>query len=106
MNGFARLLSLLVLIAPALPAPADHAVFEAVQADADVPLTLDPASSFWKASRPVYMEQDSFGKPVPRYRTEVRTRWTKEHLYFLFICPYEELHLRPAPNAQKETNQL
>ena len=40
------------------------------------------------------------------YRTEVRTRWTKNNLYFLFVCPYEELHLKPAPNTQKETNEL
>ena len=52
------------------------------------------------------MEKDSFGKIVPRYRTEVRTRWTKSNLYFLFVCPYEELHLKPAPNTQKETNEL
>jgi hypothetical protein len=36
----------------------------------------------------------------------VRTRWTKTNLYFLFTCPYEELHLKPSPNTQKETNEL
>ena len=46
------------------------------------------------------------GRVVPRYRTEVRTRWTKSNLYFLFVCPYEKLHLKPAPNNQRETNEL
>jgi hypothetical protein len=52
------------------------------------------------------MEKDNFGKSVPRYRTTVYTRWTKDNLYFLFVCPYEELHLKPSPNTQKETNEL
>jgi hypothetical protein len=43
---------------------------------------------------------------VPGLRTEVRTRWTTKNLYFLFICPYEQLHLKPAPKTQQETNEL
>ena len=105
MNGFAKLLFLLLVIASVALA-ADHAVIESVRAEQDVPLTLDPASPFWKPSRPVYMEQDNFGKTVPHYRTEVRTRWTKNYLYFLFICPYEELYLNPSPSTDKETYEL
>ena len=52
------------------------------------------------------METDRFGKVVPGYHTEVRTRWTKNNLYFLFICPYEQLHLKPGPDTRQETNQL
>ena len=52
------------------------------------------------------MDADSHGKPDPRYRTEVRTRWTAKNLYFLFVCPYEELHLKPNPNRSVETNEL
>ena len=52
------------------------------------------------------METDSHGQRVPRYRTEVRTRWTDKSLYFLFICPYKELSLKPNPNTENETNQL
>jgi hypothetical protein len=43
---------------------------------------------------------------VPRYRTEVRTRWTKNNIYFLFVCPYQQLYLKPSPTPQQETNQL
>jgi hypothetical protein len=62
--------------------------------------------SFWSTATPVYIERDSFGKAAPGYRTEVRSRWTKDNLYFLFICPYEQLHLKPGPNARQETNEL
>ena len=105
MNGFAKLL-FFVWLSAAIALAADPAVIKSVQAEHDVPLTLDPASPFWKAALPVYMEQDTFGKPVPRFRTEVRTRWTKNRLYFLFVCPYEELYLKPTPDSQKETNEL
>ena len=105
MNGFANIV-LLMLFVSGPAGGSDQAVIESVHTSQDVPLDLDPTSAFWRASRPVYMEKDGFGKIVPRYRTEVRTRWTKSNLYFLFICPYEELHLKPAPNTQKETDEL
>lgn len=105
MHGFAKLL-LLLLIISGMARAADNAVIESVQADQDVPLELDPAAPFWRTAHPVYMEKDSLGKIVPRYRTEVFTRWTKNNLYFLFVCPYEELHLKPSPNTQQETNEL
>ena len=105
MNGFANIV-LLMLFVSGVAGGSDQAVIESVHATEDVPLHLDPASEFWGASRPVYMEKDKFGKVIPRYRTEIRTRWTKSNLYFLFVCPYEELYLKPAPNTQKETNEL
>jgi hypothetical protein len=52
------------------------------------------------------MDADPHGKPDPRYRTEIRTRWTAQNLYFLFACPYEELNLKPNPNPSAETNEL
>lgn len=105
MNGFAETLVVLLLGCVSVVA-AGQAVFESAFAKQDVPLQLDPSLPFWSAARPVYMEKDSFGKAVPRYRTEVRSRWTKDNLYFLFTCPYEELHLKPEPNTHQETNQL
>ncbi len=109
MNGFTSILVLMLFISSAAAggeAAIDNAVMESVQADRDVPLALDPTSQFWRGSRPVYMEKDRFGKTVPSFRTEIRTRWTKNNLYFLFVCPYEELHLKPSPDTQQETNQL
>ncbi|MEO8660147.1 MAG: carbohydrate-binding family 9-like protein [Bryobacteraceae bacterium] len=66
----------------------------------------DSRSEFWRGPADAVMERDSFAHPVPGHRTEVRARWTKEHLYFLFTCPYEELNLKPAPKLDAETNEL
>ena len=30
----------------------------------------------------------------------------RDNLYFLFICPYDELYLKPAPTTRQETNEL
>jgi hypothetical protein len=104
MNGFVRALVVVFLSGPTLVA--GQAIFGSTFANRDASLQLDPALPFWSAARPVFMEKDSFGKAVPRYRTEVRSRWTKDNLYFLFICPYEQLHLKPQPKTRQETNQL
>jgi cellulose/xylan binding protein with CBM9 domain len=105
MNGFAKTL-LMLLLSSSMAAAADQAVMESIHAAQDVSLDLDPTSPFWRASSPVYLENDTFGKAVPRYRTQVRTRWTKNNIYFLFVCPYQQLYLKPSPTPQQETNQL
>jgi hypothetical protein len=84
----------------------DSAAFKSVYAAKDVALETNPHSAFWQGTPPVYAEVDSQGQAVPRYRTEVRSRWTKENLYLLYICPYEELYLKPAPSTATETNKL
>lgn len=43
---------------------------------------------------------------MPGHRTEVFSRWTKDNLYLLYVCPYEKLHLKPNPSTTTETNQL
>jgi hypothetical protein len=105
MNGFANIVFLLML-ATRMALGAEPAVMESVRADQDVALSVDPASQFWRGSSATFMDKDRVGKLVPSYRTEVRTRWTKDNLYFLFVCPYVELHLKPGPDTQKETYQL
>ncbi|MGH9502646.1 MAG: carbohydrate-binding family 9-like protein [Terriglobales bacterium] len=105
MNGLVRVLGV-VLLGCTFLMGADRAVVEAVRAAADVPLNTDPAAKFWRGARPVYLERDTQGKLVPGYRSEVRARWTKDNLYFLFACPYEQLYLKPDPNTRQETNQL
>jgi Carbohydrate family 9 binding domain-like len=96
----------IILVAALTGFSTDHAVVVSTRAKEDVPLDLDLNSQFWSQSQHVYLEKDSFGKNVPQYRTEVRTRWTKNNLYFLFTCPYEQLHLKPNPNTAHETNEL
>jgi len=75
-------------------------------ARADVPLDTTPESPFWRAAQAVHMEADPYGHPLLRYRTEVRARWTTQNLYFLFICPYDELNLKPNPKHSTETYKL
>src|SRR3954466_13215786 len=105
MSTFIRVLALLLL--GFLPAfSTDPGVIASTYSKQDVTLELDPHSSFWRASETVHMDKDILGKPVPGYQTEVRTRWTKSNLYFLFICPYEQLHLKPNPDTRQETNEL
>jgi len=52
------------------------------------------------------MDSNTHGKLDPSYRTEIRIRWTSQNLYLLFICPYEELNLKPNPQTAAETNEL
>lgn len=84
----------------------DLPVGRALEASADVVLQTDPTSNFWSAAVPIYLEKDKRGKRVVNFRTEVRMRWTRNNLYFLFICPYDHLNLKPSPVTTKETNEL
>jgi hypothetical protein len=106
MIGSANFLIFALLVLLQVSTANQDAVIASKYASEDVPLQIDPSIPFWKSSARAYLERDSFGKQVPGYRTEVRTRWTKSSLYFLFICPYEQLHLKPQPNTQQETNEL
>jgi hypothetical protein len=105
MNGFTSVV-LMLLVLSTVPQSPRHGVVECVRASQDVPLTLDPASPFWHDARVVAVEKDRFGNIVPNFRAMVRTRWTQKDIYFLFVSPYDELHLKPNPTTQKETNEL
>jgi Carbohydrate family 9 binding domain-like len=69
-------------------------------------LTADPASSHWRKVKPVIAGNDRYGKPVAGHRTEIRSRWTKDSLYLLYVCPFETLFLKPSPSTTTETNKL
>ena len=84
----------------------DPDIFRSIYASRDVVLTTDPRSAFWRGAEPVFADRDAQGQLVPNHRTEVRSRWTKNNLYLLYICPYEELNLKPNPNTKEETNEL
>jgi cellulose/xylan binding protein with CBM9 domain len=102
------LLFLLLALSLGVPGPASAAqpTIKSVRAKSDVPLSTNPKSSFWRGALPVEMDSDPHGNPLPGYRTEVRTRWTKQNLYILFICPFEQLNLKPDPKTSSETNHL
>ncbi len=105
MNGLVRV-SVCLIFCMSIALAESKPVVEAVHAKNDIPLADDPTASFWSAARPAYLEKDTQGKLVPSFRTEVRTRWTKDNLYFLFTCPYDELYLKPQPNTKQETYEL
>ena len=104
MNSVIRLL--LLLIACGACAFAADPIIQSKWAESDPHLDTNPSSWLWSGSEPIYMESDAHGTPQPKYRTEIRTRWTKQNLYILFVCPYEELYLKPSPNTSEETNEL
>jgi hypothetical protein len=90
----------------ALPLSAGDGVIDSLSARSDTELTASPESAFWRPAAPIYADRNGLGEPTPGHRTEIRSRWTAKHLYFLFICPYEELHLKPNPTTAAETNNL
>lgn len=67
----------------------------------DVPLSANPEVSHWKVTG-VIAATDPFGTPLPEARTEIRSRWTSKHLYFLFISHYQTLYSRPNPDPKRE----
>ena len=91
---------------PLLLFAAAAAVIVSTHATADFALSADPNSPEWKTAPAVFAAGNPMGEPVPGHRTEIRTRWTKDNLYVLFICPYQELYLKPAPVVDAETNKL
>lgn len=100
------LLCLIVFAGAVSARAADPGVFMSVRASHDVALETNPKSAFWQGSKPIYIVNDNWGKPVPGYKTEVFSRWTKDNLYLLYVCPYEKLHLKPNPSTTTETNKL
>jgi hypothetical protein len=55
-------------------------------ADRDLGPDTDPRSEVWRGAPSVIANRDSFSNPVPYHATEIRARWTRDNLYFLFIC--------------------
>ena len=86
--------------------PVHSHIFRSMRARHDVALQTNPDSAFWRDAEPAYMKFDNMGNPVHHRLAEVRSRWTKNNLYLLFICPYETLNLKPNPHTRAETNQL
>jgi len=104
---FAVMVCALVLVLSRMTGvPVSTAVFESVKASGDAAPSTDPNLAFWTAAHPVYADRGTFGQPQAQYRTEIRSRWTENNLYFLFICPYEELNLKPSPATTTETYGL
>jgi len=76
------------------------------RSSSDFALSADPQSKQWKNVKGVIAERGPLGDVTPGHRTEIRSRWTGQNLYFLFICSYEQLYLKPDPTITAETNKL
>ncbi len=100
------LFKLVLLLSISSFAFASDPTIQSIWAESDPILDTNVASAFWQGSPPVYMDKDTHGRPDPKYRTEIRTRWTRQNLYLLFVCPYEQLNLKPHPGTSTETNEL
>lgn len=100
------LLVLLFLMPLAVVWAQQSAVSKSSRLKADMDLTADPNSALWKGAPSVTTEISARGEVQPGHKTEIRSRWTPEYLYFLFICPYNELYLKPEFDAVNETNRL
>jgi hypothetical protein len=98
--------SLVWLWAACALAESGPAVATSRYAASDFPLTANPRAPQWKDAPAVFAENGPRGDPVPGHRTEIRSRWTSHNVYFLFVCPYQQLHLKPHPSRTVETNQL
>src|SRR5580765_7804381 len=104
MSGFLRFLILVITCASS--ALAAGPAIQAVWVEEDLPLDTNPTAPFWRGAIPEYMDANSHGQLDPKYRTEIRSRWTNRNLYILYICPYEQLNLKPNPQTSAETNEL
>ncbi len=103
MNKSVPLLLLLVMCSVV---SASNETARSIWVASDQRLNTDLNSSFWRGAVSTYMDSNPHGKQDPKYRTEIRARWTQQNLYFLFVCPYEELYLKSKPNTSEETNEL
>ncbi len=81
-------------------------VFPSYYAKKDAELSADPACVFWKDVPGLVIERSILGDPEPELRSEVRSRWTRKHLYLLFSGTYDKLNLKPNPRTDAETFRL
>jgi hypothetical protein len=108
-DGFRLCCALLPGLALAVSAVAfgdGPGVIESRRAASDFELTADPNAPQWKGVAGVGTAQSYHGEPIPGPPTEFRSRWTEKTLYLLYICPYDELNLKPDPDPSAETPGL
>jgi hypothetical protein len=72
----------------------------------ELEMIADPARVDWRDVSPAVIDRDMWGKPVAGRPTEVRSRWSRSHLYLLYTCPYDALNLKPNPDIAAETARL
>ncbi len=107
MNNFRTVsLTLLLLLLSLSSYSQTKGIIVSQRAKSDFTLTADPTSPSWKGVMGVVTESGRRGEAVPNHRTEIRSVWTSQNLYLLFICQYDELNLKANPSTTTETNKL
>lgn len=81
-------------------------VIESRSAPSDRAPEANPDSPEWAGVPGVTATQGFFGEPVALAPTAIRSRWTKDNLYLLYVCPYKTLYLKDKPITDAETNKL
>ena len=66
----------------------------------------DPRSAFWRGTPATEFGGGFHGEAIAGHSSKVLLQWTAAHLYLLFVCPYETLHLKPNPQLDAETFEL
>lgn len=101
-----RLKALLCVLCALAPGVTRPDVLESTRSPDDFALTADPDRPHWSSAPSVIIDRDYLDRPIDGRPTEVRARWTDEHLYLLYVCPYTELNLKPDPRLTEETPRL
>jgi hypothetical protein len=101
----AVVLMLSVVVSNSLAAGVDSSLVT-YKASSDTDLSPDPDSQFWKSVKGATANIDTNGTPVSRNTMEIRSRWTEQNLYILFVCRFDSLTLKPNPRTTAETNGL
>lgn len=95
-----------IVVALAFPVNDPASVLESAYSPRELELDPDPAGEEWADAPRVFARLDRSGQPIAGPPTEIRSRWTTEHLYLLYVCPYTELNLKPDPVTSAETPRL
>lgn len=101
-----RLLVIVCVLFAGIARAQSPGVFLSTYAAEDHALNADPDSAFWKDAPQITMDRVITGEPDIELKEMVRSRWTKDKLYFLFIGPYDTLDLQPNPDTVNETYKL
>jgi hypothetical protein len=101
-----RFSAILLFLCASLSPAQDKSLFQSYYAEKSVEPSADPNSAFWKGIQGVFIDKSVLGPEMPQSRAEVRSRWTREYVYFLFIGPYQKLTLKPNPDTVNETYRL
>jgi hypothetical protein len=100
------MLACLLLFARLVMAQDDSRLLLSHKAINDAEPSANPDSEFWRDIGGVFIVKSILGAPVTNLHAEVRSRWTTNNLYFLFIGHYDALNLKTNADTVSETYKL